>query len=162
MPEIDSTIKAIMDVLGKLDSLMEDEYDEFSDNQSSTIYEKIYRRLLNSVDENFVDIEGRVIGIRGIALIPGTNPLSCEPTLLVCLFPVFHQLGESYPNDIMELRLNQTRRYLDACPSVKNVIFYGPVWDSALWKMHRDSFSRCNFYLKLFFTVYTRLKQKKR
>ncbi len=162
MPEIDSNVKAIMDILGKLDSLMEDEFGELSDSQNSSIYEQIYRRLLNSSDENFVDLDGRRIGVgRGIALIPGTSPLSCEATLLVCLFPVFHQLGERFPNDVLELRLNQTRKYLDLCPSVNNVIFYGPVWDSALWKMHRDSFFRHNFYLKLFFTVYTKLKQKR-
>ena len=161
MPEIDSSVKAITDSLRKLDALLDQ--DEFSGTQGITIYEQIYRSLLNPSNSNLVNSKGELIGIgHGIAMIPGTEKLPCEETLLVCLFPVFHDLGEEYPNDILELRMTHARAYMDACPSLRNIIFYGPVWDSILWKMHRDSFSNCTVYLKLFFSDYTRLKHKKR
>ena len=160
MAKIDLTVKSIMGTLTNLDSSIEDEYDRldeydrFSEHEENSTYKRIYNELSASIN-----MVGYISG--GIALIPGDR-FSCEPTLLVCLFPVFNKLGEDYPNNILELRLTQTWEYLNACPFVKNVIFYGPVWDSTLWKMYRSRFLRVNFYLKLFFTVYTVLKHKRK
>ena len=178
MAKIDLTVKSIMGTLTNLDSSIEDEYDKldeynrFSEHEENSTYKRIYNELSASIrDQNgFRKLDGNgIINPKtgrpdisgGIALIPGDR-FSCEPTLLVFLFPVFNKLGESYPNNILDLRLNQTWEYLDACPSVKNVIFYGPVWDSTLWKMYRDRFLKINCYLKLFFTVYTVLKHKRK
>jgi len=156
MPEIDSSVKIVMDGLSELDDLLDG--NEFSGTQG-TIYEKIYQWLRNP-NIRIVDSYGSETGTgHRTVMIPGKEDLPCAETLLVNLFPVFHDLGEEYPNDLMELRINQARRYVEACPSLRNIIFYGPVWDSILWKMHKDSFSKCNVYLKLFFSVYTRLKK---
>lgn len=159
MPEIDLSVKIVMSGLSELDDLLD--RDEFSGTQG-TIYEEIYQWLRNP-NFLFVDAYGSESGTgHRTVMIPGKEDLPCAETLLVDLFPDFHDLDEEYPNGIMELRMYQARRYLEACPSLRNIIFYGPVWDFVIWKMHRDSFYRCNVYLKLFFADYTRLKHKKR
>ena len=94
----------------------------------------------------------------GVVVIPGIHNVSCQKTLLVCMFPLYGALGERYPDDVLEIRLSQARKYVEACPSTANVIFYGLAWDSALWRIHRDSSVNCNSFLKLFMAIYTRLK----
>lgn len=160
MTELDSSVKTIMEILGKLDELLEDESELNTDLEFPSIFEQIYRRVVSAESRGSIYHPGRseVSGTR-IAVIPGTNAIACMETLLVCIFPVFHGLGERYPNNVAELRLNEARKYVETCPNTKNVIFYGPVWDSTLWKMHKSSFANCNTFLKLFFTVYSKLKK---
>lgn len=160
MAELNPSVKTIMDILGKLDEYLDGESDANSNLEFPPVYEQIYRKIVSEVTEQNGDISRRNNGLgKGIAVLPGTRIVTCQETLLICMFPIYNGLGESYPNDVPELRLNEAIKYVEKCPTAKNVIFYGPVWDSILWKIHKESFSNCNSFLKLFFTVYTKLKK---
>ena len=153
MSELDSTVKSIMDVLGDLDELFDENDFDKMEGRDETIWQALHRRILREL--SFVDGDLS----NHISLIPGTHPIQCHETLLVCMFPVYNRLGETFPNDVPELRLNDARKYLELCPGTKNVIFYGPLWDSALWNMHKAYFRRCDSFLKLIQVVYTRLRK---
>ena len=159
MPRLDHSVKSVMDVLGEIDRYLEDESEWLDSPQGSSIYESIYQRIVNGYFPGFDSGDSAVGTGDGVVVIPGTHTVPCQKTLLVCMFPVYGTLGERYPDDVLEIRLSQARKYVEACPCPINIIFFGPVWDSALWRIHRDSFVNCNSFLKLFLAVYTRLKR---
>ena len=158
MPRLDYSVKSVMDVLGDIDRYLDDESERLYDLEGPSVYETVYRRIING------DVPGYDSGWTpartgdGVVVIPGIHNVSCQKTLLVCMFPLYGALGERYPDDVLEIRLSQARKYVEACPSTANVIFYGLAWDSALWRIHRDSSVNCNSFLKLFMAIYTRLK----
>jgi hypothetical protein len=155
MTRLEDSVKTVMDILGDLDRVFDDEFASINEPAQGSIYTDIYGKILESLSDHIGDERDD-----GIAVIPGTSIVGCRETLLVCLFPVYGALGERYPDDVLELRLNQAVKYIKTCPGARNVVFYGPLWDSALWKIHRESFKSCNAYLKLFLAAYTTLKKQ--
>lgn len=164
MPEMDSSVRALMGCLGGFDEILD--HDIFSGSPGS-VYEEIYMRLLES-DCKDSNSHATASGTgHGFSIIPGNEEHPCTETLVVFLFPVFRDFhrhlyrdsGQEYQNHTMEIRMYQARKYAEACPSLRNIIFYGPEWDSVIWKIHKDNFSKYNVYLKLFFSAGTTLKK---
>lgn len=154
MSELDTTVKDLMEKLRKLDSLLEEGGLENTNDLGESIYTGLYRKLTS---ELYVpDTQGH--GMK-IAIIPGRDRVPCLETLLVCLFPVYNDLGESFPDNLIELRFMQAKQFIESCPDTRNVVFYGPVWNSVLWKFHKPYFAARNVYLKPFFVVYTSVRK---